>query len=49
MKIVLQPTGEQVRAFRDLKGCEGYQLYTKAFGEIMGPRGVRTRYFEVWP
>lgn len=72
MKIVLQPTGDQVRAFRDrqtgepiamlnllkfrdravyedgracdLTGAEAYQLYSRAFGEIMGPRGVRTLY-----
>ncbi|MEJ2531314.1 MAG: DUF1330 domain-containing protein [Halioglobus sp.] len=69
---VLQPTGEQVRAFRDrqtgepiamlnllkfrekatyedgrpseLSGAEAYQLYAKAFREIMEPRGVRVLY-----
>ena len=69
---VLQPTGEQVRAFRDrqtgepiamlnllkfkekaiyedgkpseMTGLEAYQLYAKAFHEIMGPKGVRVRY-----
>lgn len=72
MNIVLQPMGDQVRAFRDrqtgqpiamlnllkfkdkteyedgrpceLTGVEAYQLYTRAFGEIMGPRGARTLY-----
>ena len=66
---VLQPTGDQVRAFRDrqtgepiamlnllkfrekaayedgrpseLSGADAYQLYAKAFREIMEPRGVR--------
>ena len=69
---VLQPTGDQVRAFRDrqtgepiamlnllkfrekaayedgrpceLSGEEAYQLYGKAFREIMEPRGVRVLY-----
>lgn len=69
---VLQPTGDQVRAFRDratgepiamlnllkfrdsaayedgrpcdLSGREAYQLYAKAFREIMEPRGVRILY-----
>lgn len=69
---VLQPTGEQVRAFRDrqtgesvamlnllkfrekaiyehgrpsgMTGIEAYQLYAKAFHEIMEPKGVRVRY-----
>ena len=69
---VLQPSGEQVRAFRDrqtgepiamlnllkfkekaiyedgkpseMTGLEAYQLYAKAFHEIMGPKGVRVRY-----
>jgi uncharacterized protein (DUF1330 family) len=68
----LQPTGEQVRAFRDrqtgepismlnllkfreeavyedgratqLTGPEAYQLYAKAFHEIMGPKGVKVIY-----
>ena len=69
---VLQPTGDQVRAFRDratgkpvamlnllkfkdkaeyedgrpcdLTGVQAYQLYAKAFREIMEPRGVRILY-----
>ena len=69
MENVLQPSGDQVRAFRDratgepiamlnllkfkdkavypdgresqLSGIEAYKLYSKAFREIMEPRGVR--------
>ena len=72
MNNVLQPTGDQVRAFRDrqtgkpiamlnllrfkdkavydderpseLTGQEAYGLYSKAFHEIMGPKGVRVLY-----
>ncbi len=72
MKNVLQPTGDQVRAFRDrqtgepvamlnllkfrdravyadgrpceLSGREAYKLYSDAFAEIMGPRGVTVVY-----
>ncbi|TDG13873.1 DUF1330 domain-containing protein [Seongchinamella unica] len=72
MHNVLQPTGDQVRAFRDratgepiamlnllkfkrkaeyedarpcdLSGVEAYQLYARAFREIMEPRGVRILY-----
>jgi|TARA_B110000977_G_scaffold108203_1_gene140917 uncharacterized protein (DUF1330 family) len=70
--IALQPTGDQVRAFRDratgepvsmlnllrfrdkavyedgrasdLSGEAAYQLYGKAFEEIMGPKGARVIY-----
>ena len=69
---VLQPTGDQVRAFRDratgepiamlnllkfkdkaeyedgrscdLSGMQAYQLYAKAFREIMEPQGVKILY-----
>lgn len=69
---VLQPTGDQVRSFRDrqtgepiamlnllkfkakaiyedgrsceLTGAEAYQLYSRAFSEIMGPKGARIIY-----
>ena len=69
---VLQPTGDQVRAFRDrqtgepvamlnllkfknkavyddgrpceLTGVEAYQLYARAFRDIMEPQGVRIHY-----
>lgn len=72
MKNVLQPTGDQVRAFRDrqtgkpvamlnllkfkpkaqyedgrpssLTGLEAYQLYARAFREIMAPKGVQVLY-----
>jgi uncharacterized protein (DUF1330 family) len=72
MNNVLQPTGDQVRTFRDrqtgkpiamlnllkfrekavyederpsdLTGQEAYELYSKAFHEIMGPEGVRVLY-----
>ncbi len=72
MQNVLQPTGDQVRAFRDrktgepiamlnllkyrdkavyedgrpcdLSGKEAYQLYSKAFREIMEPQGVKILY-----
>ncbi len=72
MENVLQPTGDQVRAFRDrqtgepiamlnllkfkgkaayedgrssdLSGREAYQLYGKAFEEIMGPQGAKVLY-----
>lgn len=72
MKNVLQPTGDQVRAFRDrktgapiamlnllkfrdkavyqdgrqsgLSGAQAYQLYARAFTEIMGAKGVKILY-----
>ncbi len=72
MNIVLQPTGDQMRAFRDrstgepismlnllkfkdkavyedgrasdLTGEQAYNLYGKAFREIMVPRGARVIY-----
>jgi uncharacterized protein (DUF1330 family) len=72
MENVLQPTGDQVRAFRDratgepiamlnllkfrdkavyadgrpcdLSGEQAYQLYARAFRDIMEPRGVRILY-----
>jgi uncharacterized protein (DUF1330 family) len=72
MKNVLQPTGDQVRAFRDrrtgepiamlnllkfrdkavyedgrpsnLSGAQAYQIYGRAFKEIVGPKGVKVLY-----
>lgn len=72
IKNILQPTGDQVRAFRDrqtgepiqmlnllkfrakavyedgrdldISGRDAYQLYTKAFTEIMMPKGAKVLY-----